>query len=51
MIVVFIIFSLIYVILLTLVLVAYYKNNYDVEMRVLQLEKRVGKLERKKKKD
>ena len=40
MIIVVIIFSLIYVILLTLILMAYYKNNHDLEIRVLQLEKK-----------
>ena len=51
MIIVIIIFSLIYVILLTLILMAYYKNNQDIENRVLQVEKRLGKLERPKKND
>ena len=51
MIIVVIIFSVIYVILLTLILMAYYKNNQDIENRVLQVEKRLGKLERSKKND
>lgn len=40
MIIVVIVFSLIYVILLTLILIAYYRDNADLERRVLELEKR-----------
>ena len=39
MIIVVIIFSLIYVILLTLILIAYYRDNNDLERRVLEIEK------------
>lgn len=44
MIIVVIIFSLIYVILLTLILIAYYRDNSDLERRVLELEKQVDSL-------
>lgn len=40
MIIVVIIFSLIYVILLTLILIAYYRDNRDLEQRLLYLEQR-----------
>ena len=40
MILVVIIFSLIYVILLALILVAYYRDNTELERRVLELEKK-----------
>ena len=40
MIIVVIIFSLIYVILLALILVAYYRDNRELEKRILEVEKR-----------
>lgn len=48
MIVVMIIISIIYVILLTLVLIAYYRDVSDTENRLLQLEKRINSIKRGK---
>lgn len=47
MLIVVIIFSLIYVILLTLILIAYYRDNTELERRILELEKRREKVTQK----
>lgn len=48
MIIVMIIFSLLYIILLTLILIAYYRDVSDIEKRILYLEKRINKIENNK---
>ena len=45
MIIVLIIFSAIYVVLLTMILIAYYRDVSDIEKRILYLEKRVSENE------
>ena len=42
MIIVVSIISLVYIILLTLILIAYYRDTSDIELRILELEKRIG---------
>ena len=51
MIIVVIIFSLIYVILLTIILVAYYRDNTEIDRRILELEKRIEEFKREVKED
>lgn len=48
MIIVVIVFSIIYVILLAIILKAYYRDVSDVENRLLQLEKRINNIKRGK---
>lgn len=46
MIIVVLIISLIYIILLTLILIAYYRDTSDMELRILELEKRLNELQK-----
>lgn len=51
MVIVVIVFSLIYVIFLTIILKAYYRDNTELEKRILELEKRIEDFKRTVKED